>query len=117
MPRIDPRGVSSTQPLVYSKCSPGLSDGCFPTTPGPVPRMEGAGFLTGVYITFFTLKLVFRDKRKRKVGRESLEERKETRFVTGWHDANELEHGVRGRKAHGRRRFVCFEWTRLCGRF
>jgi hypothetical protein len=30
-----PAGVGSVQALVYAKCSPGASSGCWPTTPAP----------------------------------------------------------------------------------
>ena len=34
-PYMVPTGVSGWQPLVYSKVSPSLSSGCWPTTPRP----------------------------------------------------------------------------------
>ncbi len=35
MPDMNPEGVSSGVPEVYSNVSPGSSTGCSPTTPGP----------------------------------------------------------------------------------
>ena len=35
MPSMEPKGVESGHPEVYSKLSPGWRFGCSPTTPGP----------------------------------------------------------------------------------